>query len=185
MKNIIFMNGLQGSGKSYIAKKIKDYYNHVLNKKTEIISKDDYRYTKDGYIFDKIYEKGIEDRYFEELRNKMKSEEEYIILDNTHYSKTFIEKTIAEINKTGEEYRYCYLCIKPSSNLEWHSKQNKHGIDYEGMKTRYEGWKEWYDKEYKEGDEKYIMYKLSEEGKYFTDKEIHMMILSVMNYFDK
>ena len=52
-KNVIIISGLTGSGKSFIAQKVKDYFN-TLKKKSIIISKDDYRYTENGYIDFKV-----------------------------------------------------------------------------------------------------------------------------------
>jgi tRNA uridine 5-carbamoylmethylation protein Kti12 len=124
MKNIIFMNGIPGSGKSYIAKKIKDYLN-IQNIKSIIISKDDYRYTSKGYVFElnSEFEKSISIKYFNDLI-KYVAEYEYIILDNTHFHNSFIEQTFNELK--NYEINYIFLCIRPTKNIEWHVQQNKH-----------------------------------------------------------
>ena len=183
MKKFIILYGIQGSGKSYISKKIKDYYTNNTKERIIILSKDDYRYTKDGYIFQDEYEKIVEKRYLENLEKKIGEEYDIYILDNTHYNKIFNEKTKNIIKeKTENKYKICNLCIYPSKNLKWHAEQNKHGLNKEDILDRYNKFMRWY-KDIKEDE--YMIYKIDDEGRFFNDKEIYEIIIKIREELER
>ena len=101
MKEFIIFYGIKGSRKSYISKKIKDYTNNT-KQKIIILSKDDFRYTQTGYIFQDDYEIIVEKNYLENLEKKIKEDYDIYILDNIHYNQTFNEKTFYYNKKTNK-----------------------------------------------------------------------------------
>ena len=118
---IIFMNGLAGSGKSYLADKLSKHIKSLkLTCKT--LSKDDFRYVDGNYIFNREYEKIVEEKYFNKLYELLNDNLNYIILDNTHIGNDFVEKTLEKI----KGYKTFMLCIEPFENLDKHIEQNTH-----------------------------------------------------------
>lgn len=179
MKKFIIFYGIQGSGKSYISKKIKDYYTNNTKEKIIILSKDDFRYTQTGYIFENDYEKIVEKNYLDNLEKKIKEEYDIYILDNTHYNQIFNEKTFNIIKKeTNYNYKICNICIYPSKNLKWHTEQNKHGLNNEDILDRYNKFIKWY-KNINNKD--YLIYKIDDNGRFFNDNEIYNIILDIKN----
>lgn len=118
---IIFMNGLAGSGKSYIASKLLTYIKN-MNLTCELISKDDFRYINGEYIFDREYEKVVEEKYFNSLKESLNKNLNYIILDNTHIGNDFVNKTLEYING----YKMTMISIKPFKDLKKHIEKNIH-----------------------------------------------------------
>ena len=135
---IIFMNGLAGSGKSYLADKISKHIKSLkLTCKT--LSKDDFRYVDGNYIFNREYEKIVEEKYFNKLYELLNDNLNYIILDNTHIGNDFVEKTLEKI----KGYKTFMLCIEPFENLDKHIEQNTHIRleDIDRIKIQYNNWK--------------------------------------------
>lgn len=136
-KNIIFMNGVAGSGKSYLADKIKK---HLLsnNIKTCIISKDTYRYVNNEYIFTKEYEKVVSEKYFNKLNKVLNNPKyKYIILDNTHISNNFINDTLQHIK---DKDNCMMICIEPYSTIEKHLNKNMHIKEIEPINRQIRDW---------------------------------------------
>ena len=169
----IFLNGIQGSGKSYIAQKMCDYIKNIKHKKIIIISKDEFRYTKNGYIFDLSTEKIIENNYFNCLIKYINDNYDYIILDNTHFNEDFNLKTLSIIKSQIKIFDYIFVCFKPC-DLQWHALHNKHGLTLDDINKRYEGWCNWFKTYYKK---EYLLFDL--KNRYFTDDEIHRIILNI------
>lgn len=115
------MNGLAGSGKSYIASKLLTYIKN-MNLTCELISKDDFRYINGEYIFDREYEKVVEEKYFNSLKESLNKNLNYIILDNTHIGNDFVNKTLEYING----YKMTMISIKPFKDLKKHIEKNIH-----------------------------------------------------------
>jgi hypothetical protein len=175
-KHIIIMNGIIGSGKSYIAKKINDYFTNSKNFKSIILSKDNYRYTDKGYIFNDENEKIVNEKYFTDLHKYMKDEKyNYIILDNTHINSKFVQYTFNELKQY--KFDYIMLCIAPLNNINWYIEQNKHIIDSEKIKKQIEDWNI-----NQESNFKKIVYHLK-DNKHFNDIEIHNIIIKTLSYF--
>lgn len=139
-KTIIYMNGIAGSGKSKVCKKINDYLN-VNFKKCYVLSKDDFRYTDKGYIFEKEYEVVVSKNYKDKLK-KLVTNDKYniIILDNTHIN---YEKIL--------ETRDCYkdvncneliVSIEPFKDVTKHINLNIHEVPKEGIIYQIKQWKE-------------------------------------------
>lgn len=135
---IIFMNGLAGSGKSYLADKISKYIKS-LKLTCKILSKDDFRYVDGNYIFNREYEKIVEEKYFNKLYELLNDNLNYIILDNTHIGNDFVEKTLEKL----KGYKTFMLCIEPFENLDKHIEQNTHirKEDIDRIKIQYNNWK--------------------------------------------
>lgn len=182
MKKFIIFYGLQGSGKSYISKKIKDFYTNNTNQKIIILSKDDFRYTSEGYVFQDNFEKIVEEKYLNHLEKTLNEDYDIYILDNTHYNQTFNDKSLNIIKKiTNYNYKICNICIYPSKNLNWHAEQNKHGLNYNDILNRYNKFMNWYKNI---NNKNYLIYKINDEGKFFTDDEIYNIIINIKNYLD-
>ena len=126
-KNIIFMNGITGSGKSFIAKKINDYLNNN-GFKSIIISKDDFRYTDRGYIYEPEYEKIVSEKYNQCIIDNIKNNK-FIILDNTHISQSKINETLELINGITTNIKFIIVRVPPYNDLEINVKLNNHFID--------------------------------------------------------
>lgn len=131
--NIIFMNGLAGSGKSFVAKKMMTYLNNQ-SYTCKILSKDDFRYIDGKYIFDREYEKVVEEKYFNTLQETMKENLNYLILDNTHIGNDFVNKTLQYI--IG--HKMTMICIKPFSDLDKHIKYNIHIDEKDKGRIKYQ-----------------------------------------------
>lgn len=131
--NIIFMNGLAGSGKSFVAKKMMTYLNNQ-GYTCKILSKDDFRYIDGKYIFDREYEKVVEEKYFNTLQETMKENLNYLILDNTHIGNDFVNKTLQYI--IG--HKMTMICIKPFSDLDKHIKYNIHIDEKDKGRIKYQ-----------------------------------------------
>lgn len=126
-KHVIIMNAVTGSGKSFICDKINSYFNNK-NIKSIVISKDQFRYTDKGYIYDAAYEKIVSQKYkaaLDEALN-LKSKNKYVILDNTHISQEKIESTLAFIKKYNTDY--VFVSIKPHNDVQVHLDRNIHNI---------------------------------------------------------
>lgn len=176
-KHIILMNGIVCSGKSFIAKKIIDYFTNNKNFKAIIISKDNYRYTDKGYIFNDENEKIINEKYFNDLHKYMEDDKyNFIILDNTHINSKFVQDTFDSIKQY--KFDYIMLCIKPSNDINWYVTQNKHDITYEQIKKQIEDWTSNIENNFKK-----IIYELK-DNKYFNDNEIHNIIIKTISYFN-
>lgn len=131
--NIIFMNGLAGSGKSFVAKKMMTYLNNQ-GYTCKILSKDDFRYIDGKYIFDREYEKVVEEKYFNTLQETMKENLNYLILDNTHIGNDFVNKTLQYI--IG--HKMTMICIKPFNDLDKHIKYNIHIDEKDKGRIKYQ-----------------------------------------------
>lgn len=135
-KTVIYVNGITGSGKSMICKKIYDYLNNN-NVKTYILSKDDFRYTENGYIFEKNYEVIVSQRYKDKFQNLINSPKyKTIILDNTHINHEKIRDT-REIYKNFK-FNELIVSLAPFRNLEKHRVLNIHEVPMEGIKKQFE-----------------------------------------------
>lgn len=135
-KTIIYVNGITGSGKSMISKKIYDYLSNN-NVKTYILSKDDFRYTENGYVYEKNYEVIVSQRYKDMLRSLVNlSRYETIILDNTHIN----HEKIKDTREVYKNYKLNELIISlaPFGNLERHRILNIHEVSMEGIKKQIE-----------------------------------------------
>ena len=132
-KNVIIISGLTGSGKSFIAQKIKDYFNS--NKKNSIIiSKDDYRYTEKGYLYTQEHEIYVNDKYNEKLEKELKEHNyKYIILDNTHIGNK-LQNTIDYISKFDVDY--VVISIIPFEDLNNHCNYNIHKVPLDAIEKQ-------------------------------------------------
>lgn len=171
--NIIFMNGLPGSGKSFIAKKLREF---ILSQKLscEIISKDDFRYINGEYIFDREYEKVVENKYFDKLQNELNKGWNFIILDNTHIGNDFVNKTFQYI--IG--HPMTMISIKPYGNLDVHMDRNIHMDVKDKVRLKYQldNWKANYPL--------YDLHKvLYDHDDKFDDKTIDKILNETLNYF--
>ena len=135
---IIFMNGLAGSGKSYLAERFNKYIKSI-KLTCEILSKDDFRYVNGKYIFDREYENIVEEKYFNRLYELLNNNLNYIILDNTHIGNDFVEKTLEKLKC----YKSFMLCIEPFKDLNKHIEQNTHirKEDIHRINIQYNNWK--------------------------------------------
>lgn len=174
-KNIIFMNGVAGSGKSFLADKIKKY---LLSKniKTCIISKDNYRYVNNEYIFTSEYEKIVEQKYFNKLNKVLNnSKYKYIILDNTHINNNFINITLKYIKDKDN----CVLVgIEPYSTPEKHLLKNIHIKEIEPIYKQIRDWNT--------NKELYVLPKLlnkKSNDEYFSNDEITKIVDNIINFF--
>lgn len=139
-KTIIYMNGIAGSGKSKVCKKINDYLN-IIFKKCYILSKDDFRYTDKGYIFEKNYEVVVSKTYKEKLIKFINSDKyNVIILDNTHINYEKILET-RECYK-DQEINEIVISVEPFKDINKHINLNIHGVPKEGIKYQISQWTE-------------------------------------------
>lgn len=171
--NIIFMNGLPGSGKSFVAEQLKNY---ILNKNYSctIISKDNFRYINGEYIFDREFEKVVEEKYFDKLQNELNKGWNFIILDNTHIGNDFVNKTLQYV--VG--HPMTMISIKPYDNLDIHMEKNIHMDlkDRGRLKYQLENWK----LNYPLYDLHKILY---EHNTYFDDKTLNKIMEETFNFF--
>lgn len=130
---VIFMNGLAGSGKSFIAKKLMTYIKN-LGLTCEIISKDDFRYIDGKYIFDREYEKVVEEKYFNKLQEVLDERLNYLILDNTHIGNDFVNKTFQYL--IG--YKMTMISIAPFNDLNKHIELNIHIGEKDSGRLKYQ-----------------------------------------------
>ena len=175
-KNIVLMNGVTGSGKSYLSKKLCNYLNDK-NIKTVVISKDDYRYTQDGYVFNPEYETIVHKKYFNRLSELLKSNEyQYIILDNTHIGIKFTRFTLDYIS--SYKVKYLMISIAPYDNLQTHVEQNIHNITLADIKRQFKDWmdndKQTYNK---------IKYTHQSDKIHFTTDEMYKIINDCVDFF--
>lgn len=132
-KNVIIISGLTGSGKSFIAQKVKDYFN-TLKKKSIIISKDDYRYTEKGYLYTPEHEIYVNEEYNKKLEKELKEHNyKYIILDNTHIGNK-LQNTIDYINKFDIDY--VVVSIIPFEDLNNHCNYNIHKVPLDAIEKQ-------------------------------------------------
>lgn len=133
-KTIIYINGITGSGKSMICKKIYDYLNNN-NVKSYILSKDDFRYTENGYVFEKNYEILVSQKYKDKFKDLIVSPDyKTIILDNTHINYEKIRNT-KEIYK-NYKFNELIISLAPFKDLEKHRILNIHEVPMEGIKKQ-------------------------------------------------
>lgn len=177
MKHVIFINGITGSGKSYIAKKINDYLKNQ-NINSIILSKDTYRYDVDrGYIFEEENEKMVVKKYFEELNRCLNNNKyKYIILDNTHLNYAFINQSLKFISDYNTDY--IILGIYPNNNPEWYINHLTHKISVDNMKKQIEDWFKTNNLVYNK-----ILLKCKENDKYFDIDEINKIIVECIDKF--
>ena len=143
-KTIIYMNGIAGSGKSMVCKKINDYLNNNL-KKCYVLSKDDFRYTENGYVFEKDYELIVSKKYKEKLIKLVNNEKyNFVILDNTHINyEKILETRECYKNKPINEL---IISIEPFKDIRKHINLNIHEILENGIIHQIEQWKEYREK---------------------------------------
>lgn len=137
-QTIIYMNGVAGSGKSLICKKLKDYFK-INNKKCYVLSNDDYRYNENGYIFEKEYEKIVLQKYTNkliELTNDSKYN--FIILDNTHINYDRILQT-RECYKNHDINEFI-ISIEPFKDITKHINLNIHQVPEAGIRKQITEW---------------------------------------------
>ena len=130
-KHIIFMRGVVGSGKSFIAKKINDYLN-TNGLKSKVISKDDFRCSIDGYIYNKDYEKIVNDKYIDSIKSNIKTHK-YLILDNTHINEEKIDDIINIIKNITTNIKFVIIDIPPYKDVKIHVENNNHNITIENI----------------------------------------------------
>lgn len=138
-KTIIYMNGVAGSGKSLICKKIKDYFK-FNNKKCYVLSNDDFRYNEKGYVYEKEYEKIVLQKYTTKLKELVSDNKyKFIILDNTHinYDRILNTRECYKNNKVNE----FIISIEPFKDITKHINLNIHKVPEAGIKKQIEEWK--------------------------------------------
>lgn len=174
-KTIVFMNGITGSGKSTICKKLYDFLkNNNIN--SYILSKDDFRYTDKGYIFEKEYEILVTEKYinkFNDLINKEKYK--IIFLDNTHINYEKIIKT-RDIYK-NKELNELIISIQPFEDLKIHIKNNIHEVPLQGVQKQINEWRK--NKEEIKNMKIRTIEINREKNNYFTETQIN----SICNIF--
>jgi len=177
-KNIILMNGITGSGKSFVAKKIKDYL--ITNGyKACIVSKDDFRYTEKGYTYTPEYEKIVSVKYKEKLTDSIKNNK-FIILDNTHISKRKVDDTIEFIKQnSNNNFKYVLLRVPLHNDINIHVKSNIHDINLHDVQGQENCFKEFM----KTTDYPIITIKKSNNGLMTTD-DMNEMFNNIINYFN-
>lgn len=137
-KNIIFLSGITGSGKSYYSYKLKEFLNSI-NYTSEIISKDGFRFNNKGYIYDETREKEIKYKYLNKVVEVLKSKIKFIILDNTHLNDDFIDETLEYIkNNHISNIKYIKICFEPYSNVEKHRMTNIHNLPIDKINIQYD-----------------------------------------------
>lgn len=177
-KNIILMNGITGSGKSFVAKKIKDYL-LTNGYKACIVSKDDFRYTEKGYTYTPEYEKIVSIKYNEKLLEAIKNNK-FIILDNTHISKRKVDDTIEFIKQnTNNNYKYVLLRVPLHDDINVHVKSNIHEINLHDVQGQQDCFKEFM----KLDIYPIITIKKSNNG-YMTTDDMNEMFTNIINYFN-
>ena len=177
-KNIILMNGITGSGKSFVAKKIKDYL--ITNGyKACIVSKDDFRYTEKGYTYNPEYEKIVSVKYKEKLIESIRNNK-FIILDNTHISKRKVDDTIEFIKQnTNKNYKYVLLRVPLHNDINIHVKSNIHEINLHDVQGQENCFKEFM----KTSNYPIITIKKSNNG-LMTTEDMNEMFNNIINYFN-
>lgn len=174
-KNIIFMNGVTGSGKSFLAKTIQNYL-QTQNIKLYILTKDDYRYVNSEYVFTKEYELIVEQKYFNKLDKLLSNNKyKYIILDNTHINNTFVAKTL---NKIKYKDNCIMVSIYPYSNINKHLERNVHINDLDPIRRQIKDW-----------NTNYNLYNVPiilnthKNDNNFSSDEINEIIYKINNFF--
>lgn len=170
-KMIIYMNGIAGCGKSRVCKRLNDYLTSN-NKKTYILSKDDFRYTENGYVFTKEYEPIVSKNYTNKFKNLIKSKTyNYIILDNTHINYEKIEDT----RKIYKNYNFdeLIISIEPFKDLNKHINFNIHNIPFAGINRQFEEWNK-HKKLIEDLKIKTIIFNHFEDG-FIQENQINMM----------
>jgi len=138
MTNVFIIQGITGSGKSYIAEKLLTLFSSQYFK-CIILSKDDLRYVDGKYVFDPETEPEIEKMYFRLLEGYLISNKyNFIILDNTHLNLSFVKKTINLLDKHNAIHISLMIC--PNKDLEVHINGNVHGVDTEKVEKQYKDW---------------------------------------------
>lgn len=179
-KMIIYMNGITGCGKSGVCKKLYDYLTSN-NKKTYILSKDDFRYTENGYIFTKEYEPIVSKNYTNKFKNLIKSKTyNYIILDNTHINYEKIEDT----RKIYKNYNFdeLIISIEPFKDLNKHINFNIHNIPFAGINRQFEEWNK-HKKLIEDLKIKTIIFNHFEDG-FIQENQINMMCKFFKQYLE-
>jgi predicted kinase len=121
-KTIIIMRGLPGCGKSTLSEKIKEKYPFF-----KIISKDDFRFLEEKYVFNDENEKTVEIKFKEELKKSLLNSES-LIIDNTNISADKTQKIINDFKD--------YFSIEIFFNNEDFTalaKNNKHKVSKEDI----------------------------------------------------
>lgn len=170
-KTIVFMNGITGSGKSTICKKLYDFLKNN-NVNSYILSKDDFRYTNRGYIFEKEYEILVTEKYinkFNDLINKEKYK--IIFLDNTHINYEKIIKT-RDIYK-DKELNELIISIQPFEDINIHIKNNIHEVPFQGVQKQINEWRK--NKEEIKNMKIRTIEISRESNNYFTENQINYL----------
>lgn len=177
-KNIILMNGITGSGKSFVAKKIKDYL--ITNGyKACIVSKDDFRYTEKGYTYNPEYEKIVSVKYKEKLTEAIRNNK-FVILDNTHISKRKVDETIEFIKQnSNNNYKYVLLRVPLHKDINVHVQSNIHEINLHDVQGQQDCFKEFM----KINNYPIISIKKSNNG-LMTTEDMNEMFTNIINYFN-
>jgi len=138
MTNVFIIQGITGSGKSYIAAKLSSLFSSKYFK-CIILSKDDLRYVDGKYVFDPETEPEIEKMYFRLLEGYLISKKyNFIILVNTHLNLSFVKKTIDMLDEYNANHLSLMLC--PDKDLAVHVNGNVHGVDTEKVEKQYKDW---------------------------------------------
>lgn len=132
MKQLILTRGVSGSGKSFLAKQLKEkYMNDGLT--CHIFSTDDYWYIGNGdkYIFD-FSKIGVAHRWNQKrVKNAMHNCENVVIVDNTNTTwkeiKNYIDMALT--------HNYSVKTVEPSTawkyNVDECFEKNSHGVPRE------------------------------------------------------
>lgn len=134
MKQLILTRGVPGSGKSFLAKQLKEKHMHD-GLTCHIFSTDDYWYIGNGdkYIFD-FSKIGVAHRWNQKrVKNAMHNCENVVIVDNTNTTWKEMKKYV-DMAKT---HGYNVELVEPST--EWKHdvdecfKRNSHGVPKEAI----------------------------------------------------
>lgn len=153
MKRVIFLSGLQGCGKSYLASQIFGALSFI-GKRPIVLSRDKHRIVNGEYIFDLDREDEVLEKYLVELGEMMKSDlYDTLILDGTHYANFVIDRSLEVLRSTNVPFEYLFVILIPSplKDLNFYIQNNKHGVSPDEMKMSTIVWAYWYnDKAQKE-----------------------------------
>lgn len=181
-KRLIFMRGLPGCGKSFIAKKLQEALT-ANNGKTVIVSHDMFRYTSDGnYDYSPETEELMLKNYNTALISAVVAlKNKYVILDNTHIDKKQIVDVLELLKNKGiNDITYCIVNIPPFNNHMLHCKNNIHNITESEIKRQVS---DYWKNNQEISDNLVISIQHINESK-FTNEQINNLVKQVMEYLN-